>query len=399
MSDSETHEKLTVSSDGVRVEKRYEPDEFPVPAIAFDVSSNRNEPVTVTLVDEVPDDVAVDDLGFHPEYGSDLWEIEADEITFRRELQAGESYTTVYGIRATGVDDVEQFLTEPEIASVETVDGSSGGPVVDESGSNVVRDVISGDSDSVPGLDDSDDEIETLDLKDPNEDDSDDPFDDGSDSSDTDQDAQADSEEDAEEGETDAESDDVVETTDDESVASETLTRQLADEIRNGNVSGDDIKLLRRALELAGKEGGSVDARLQQLQTDVSDLRAYTNALEEFLDENGTAQELLEEMQTDLEAMESDIDDLESTTETNSSAIDDLETSVDEVADVQQTVDDLQSDVQRLLSNVKSVENDVEDIDARVGDIDSDVESRIEELQEDIEELQEWREQLSSVIG
>ena len=121
MSESEQYEMVTVASDGVTVDKRFEEDEFPVPAIAFEIQSSRSETVTVTLVDRVPEDVAVEDLGFHPEYGSEYWTIDEDQITFEREIEANSEYTTVYGIRATGTEDVEQFLTEPTLVTVGSV--------------------------------------------------------------------------------------------------------------------------------------------------------------------------------------------------------------------------------------------------------------------------------------
>ena len=54
MSESEQYEMVTVASDGVTVDKRFEEDEFPVPAIAFEIQSSRSETVTVTLVDRCP---------------------------------------------------------------------------------------------------------------------------------------------------------------------------------------------------------------------------------------------------------------------------------------------------------------------------------------------------------
>jgi len=433
MSDSQTYEKLTVSSDGITVDKRFEEDEFPVPAIAFEIQSERDETATVTLLDDVPADVAVEDLGFHPEYGSEFWTIDDDQITFGREIDAGESYTTVYGIRATGTDNVEQFLTEPTIAAVDPAGDADPADIVGSSGSDAVRDVISGDSDSVPGLDSDDEDIETLDLTDPNAEEAEaaatepdpEPVEDEAETDETDESEQddTDTEADAEES-----TDGTVETTTDESVAAETLTRELAAEIRNGNVSGDDIKLLRQAFELAGKEGGSVDARLEQLQTDVSDLRAYTSALEEFLEENGTGQQLIEELQSDIDGIESDLSELDSRASDNSAEIDsiqetvtklesleddvsdlkamedtvdDLESmqgTVDDLESMQGTVDDLEDDVEKLLSNIKSVENDIADLDERIGDADG-VGDQIEDLYDEIEELKEWREQLSSVIG
>ena len=97
MSNSQEHEEVSVSSGGVTVVKRFEADEFPVPAIAFEFSSDRDGAVAVTLSDEVPDGVAVEDLGFHPEYGSEHWTIDEDEIRFEYELEPDDEYTTVYG--------------------------------------------------------------------------------------------------------------------------------------------------------------------------------------------------------------------------------------------------------------------------------------------------------------
>ena len=134
MSDSQAYEEVTISSDGVAVVKRFEDEEFPVPAIAFDFKSDRDEPVTVTMCDTVPDGIEVEDLGFHPEYGSEFWTIDDETITFEREMEAEESYTTVYGIRATGSDDVRQFLTEPTLESVE--------PPLPEDESNETEDIL-----------------------------------------------------------------------------------------------------------------------------------------------------------------------------------------------------------------------------------------------------------------
>lgn len=120
MSEGEQYEGVQIEANGVAVEKTFEPEEFPVPAIVFRITSDHDETVGVELVDDVPDTVAVDDLGFHPEYGIEHWTLEADQITFHRGIEPDEEYTTVYGIRATGTDDIEQFLTEPEITTVET---------------------------------------------------------------------------------------------------------------------------------------------------------------------------------------------------------------------------------------------------------------------------------------
>jgi len=417
MSDSQQYEKVSVSSDGVTVDKRFEEDEFPVPAIAFEISSTRSETVTVVVVDEVPEDVAVEDLGFHPEYGSEYWNIDEDTITFEREIEANSEYTTVYGIRATGTDNVEQFLTEPVIESVDPpLDESD---VVDEGSSDVVRDVISGDSDSVPGLeddeeDDADDaDVDTLDLKDPNA---------------PDEPATSDGGSTIESG---GSSDSGGEVTLDVADA-DSLVAALATEIRNGNVDGEDVKLLRKAFDLAAEDSGSVDARIQRLQTEVADLLAYTDALEEFLDENGTGDELIDDLRTEVESFQSDLEEvrelassheealsgIEETVEGVESSMSALESDMDDVLDdvdsVRGDVDSVQTDVNSVQTDVSSVESEIDevsqsvddveseldDLESQVGDIDvEEVKGDIDEIESEITELKEWREQLSSVIG
>lgn len=391
MSDTQTYEAVTVASDGVTVTKRFEADEFPVPAIAFNFESRRSEPVTVHLSDVVPDDVAVEDLGFHPEYGSEYWTIDDDEISFEREIEPDTEYTTVYGIRATGTDNVEQFLTEPQFDEVDPPLEDDEGALVGD-GSDAVKDVISGDADSVPGLDDVDDEdIETLDLKDPNGEgpaqttDSDDGGDDESESADE----SSTSDGDATENATSVE------------LSGDSLVAALADELRNQNVTKDDVKLLRKAFDLASEDDGSVQARVRKLQQDVTDVIAYTDALEEFLDENGTGGQMVEEFRSEVsefrdqvEEFDSELGEVQNTASANeeqissiSSDFGDVESSVD---DVEATVDDLESRLEELTGELETVRDEMGD---------GDVDEKIEGIHDEIEELKEWREQLSSVIG
>jgi archaellum component FlaC len=395
MSDSQQYEKVTVSADGVTVDKRFEEDEFPVPAIAFEIRSARSETVTVVINDTVPEGVAVEDLGFHPEYGSEYWTIDESEITFEREIEAGSEYTTVYGIRATGTDNVEQFLTERVIERVDPPLEDDGGSVVDESGSDVVRDVISGDGD-IPGLGDEDDEasgdeeeedVETLNLKDPNEP------------------AEARS---SDESGAEGESSGTVAL---EDADAESLVGALAAEIRNQNVDADDVKLLRKAFDLAEDDKASVDARIQHLQTEVSDLVAYTSALEEFLDENGTGDELIEEFREDIDSFESELTEMREMAATHEESLSAIEETVDGVEssmnalesdmnDVLGDVDEVRDDVEGVEETVGDVEEEVEELEEQIGDIDvEEVKSDIEEINDEIDELKEWREQLSSVIG
>jgi predicted nucleic acid-binding Zn-ribbon protein len=383
MSDSQAYEAITVASDGVTVTKRFEADEFPVPAIAFNVVSKRSETVNIRLVDTVPDDVAVEDLGFHPEYGSEFWDINDDKITFEKEIEPDSDYTTVYGIRATGTDDVEKFLTEPVIESVD--------PPLDEDeedlvggGNNAVKDVIAGDSDSVPGLeDDEDEDIETLNLKDPNNPNSE---------------AVADGEDADGDGTTAA---------DGEATEAPTgnVIAAMANEIRQNNVSAADVKMLKRALDAVSQdtdpEGGVNTARINRIQNDIADLRAYTDALEEFLAENGTGDEVIEEFSERLDSFETELDSFEDEIGSAKSA---AQAATDGLEELDGDVDSLENGLDDVEGTVDAIEGDLSDLEAEIDDVreeigDGELDDRISDVEDEIVELKEWREQLSSVIG
>jgi len=381
MSDSQAYEAITVASDGVSVTKRFEADEFPVPAIAFNVVSKRSEAVDLRLVDTVPDDVAVEDLGFHPEYGSEFWDINDDEITFEKEIAADSEYTTVYGIRATGTDDVEKFLTEPTIASVDPpLDGNEADLVGGDN--DAVKDVIAGETDSVPGLeDDEDEDIETLNLKDPNSDAA----------------PPAETEADAADDETTADGEAPAATGD--------VIAAMADEIRQNNVSAADVKLLKRALDAVSQdsdpEGGVNTARINRIQNDIADLRAYTDALEEFLAENGTGDEVIKEFderltgfEAELDSFEDEISSAKSAAEAATEGVDTLGGDVDSLAD---GLDDVEGTVDGIEGQLGDLEAEIEDVREEIGD--GELDDRLSDVENEIVELKEWREQLSSVIG
>jgi len=389
MSDSQAYEEITVASDGITVTKRFEADEFPVPAIAFNVQSKRTEAVSLRLVDSVPDDVAVEDLGFHPEYGSEFWDINDNEITFEKEVEPEADYTTVYGIRATGTDDVEKFLTEPRIENIDPPLDEDEADLVGDDG-NAVKDVIAGNSDSVPGLeDDGGEDIETLNLKDPNSD--------GVEAAD---------------GEAAVDGDGDGDAVTDADVETGTVIAAMADEIRQNNVSASDVKLLKRALDAVSDDtdtaGGVNSARLQRIQGDIADLRAYTDAIEEFLEENGTGDEMIAEFSnrldsfdTQLDRFEGELDEFEdevgsakSAAQAASEGLDELGGEVgslgDELDDVEETVDAIGNDIDGL-------DAEIEDVREELGE--GEIDERLSGLEEQIAELQEWRDQLSSVIG
>lgn len=411
---------MVVSRDGVMVDKSFEPDDFPVPAIAFVIRSERDELVSVRLVDDVPDSVDPQDIGFHPKYGAEHWSVEDGKIAFEREFEAGEEYTTVYGLRASQTEDIESYMTEPDLDSVDPPAANSG---------QAVRNVIGEEpSESNNGSSPSSSDIEA--ALSSAEEEADGSFEEVSDSD-------ADDEETIEPFRLEDPKGDVepeipnAESTAGTSSAGDTpadddLVAALASQLRAGEASTEDVDVLQRALAASGGDG-STDARIVQLQSEVADLRSYTNALEAFLDENGDARQLVEDVKGGVERLESELSDLRSQatrTETDIAAVsDDLDAVSSEVESAAGRIDELESGVSEFrdhvdesLSTVRddidTVESDADEIRERVDDVTEsleavdDLEDRLESLEDefaasrdDLQALSEMREQLSSVFG
>jgi archaellum component FlaC len=401
MSDSQAYEEVTVASEGITVTKRFEEDEFPVPAIAFEFESNRDEGVTVRLTDPVPEGIEVEDLGFHPEYGSEYWTIDDEHITFGHDLDPNTTYTTVYGIRATGSDDIQQFLVKPTLETVDPAlpEGQSHEDVIPESGDDVVKNAIAGDGE-IPGLEDEDGEekdddedVATLDLKNPNEPDRE-----------------------VDEGSANGADTDGADAADPEvTVSDDSLIAAMATEIREKDVSAKDVKLLRQAFEVAAEDGGSTVAKIDQIQSDIADLRAYTSSLEEFLDENGTAGELIEDFEQQVEGFEQQLDEFESTLEDQTEQLgainDEVDTVSEEIATVNDDVDTLDEEVSSVRREVNGLGTEVEEVEDVLEEIEADVEKlqaevtegdiadRLEDLEDDINDLKSWQEQIMKTFG
>ncbi|HET7325609.1 MAG TPA: hypothetical protein VFJ06_14875 [Halococcus sp.] len=376
MSDADTTAEPTVTEGEITVRKSYETDEFPVPAVAFDISSERKDEAMVRVVDTVPEGIPAEDLGFHPDYGSDHWSVEDGNPVFERRLDPGEEYLTVYGIR-TSDHDPEQFMTEPsldvrglgddtETEEAEEPDETEETDEAEESeeattpgsdSSQAARDVISGEG-TVSGLDDEDETVEEVDIS-------------GTETDETDQPTEA--------SETDDEGTNDAGRTDERSgemtLPDGGVGAALAAELRDGNLSESDRELLTE--ELNDTNAGS-EVRLTHLQSRISDLEAYTDALEEFIDEHGPARQLIEDLTDQLETVEAELDSLDDRTSENESAIQELDGRIEENA------------------------NDIGALDAEISDVNADISEirdSVGNLREDVDKINGWRTQISTVLG
>ncbi|MFC3959884.1 hypothetical protein [Halovivax cerinus] len=426
-SSADTEDIVTVNRDDVTVTKRYAPDEFPVPAIRFEISSDRPEPAAVRLTEDIPESFPMDAVGFHPEYHSDQWTAYQDHrVQFEGVVEPNESLVTVYGIRLDDELDPAAFLTEPSIEAYSEHDvvestaadvSESVEEVVSSEGADAVKRLLSGDADSVPGLesegapsaessgsdseDESSSEIE-LDIDaaaervaeetEPGDDESesdvgdrdqpsvDDDFDDTSVTTDADDSSDS--------------RDDGVDTADS---ATESISAALASELRADRVDQSDLETIVDALP-ENAISGSTDARLNHLQQRVESVAAYANALEDFLDDNGSGAQLIDDLSTELSALRSEVESIDATADDNAAEIDDLTSSLSSTSSA---VDDLDSMVAELESSVTSVSSDLSDLTTTVSSHDEAVDGiddRVSSLESSVSDLDDRAESIESNV-
>jgi prefoldin subunit 5 len=351
-------------------------------------------------------------VGFHPDYEGDNWTAYRDNrVAYERTLDPGESVLTVYGIRIDDPEEAEAFLGEPEIELIEHGDAAVTGDVLGRETTQVVRDALSGEEsgelseiDAEPLLDDStpdprdriDDPISVLRDRDesvtaveiPTEAETTETEEDTPDAVPAADAAEAlDPRPEAEAAETDADaaSDSPPDT------VSGSVAAALAAEIRDGTVNDEDLTVLREAFEAAEGDDAaatSVDVRIGRLQSRVEDLLAYRDALADFLDENGTAEEVVGDVNEDLQDLSERVASLE-----------------DAVAEADDGRADLGAEVDAVAERVDAVADDVDDLSATVDAVEArldavdDLESDVAAIEAELDELRSFRDRLSSAFG
>ncbi|ESS06240.1 MAG: hypothetical protein A07HB70_01790 [uncultured archaeon A07HB70] len=425
---TETGDAVTVSAGAVSVSKAFSPDEFPVPTVLFDLESHADEPVELRLTDDVPETVTMDAVGFHPEYDADAWTAYRDRrVQFEVTLDPGESVRTVYGVRVDDADpaafageprvellgddgdspdaiDEEDALdreTTQEVREALAAEENAASPADVEAALNGGVEAGSGDSGGLALDGDGESQI-TLDGGD------------GGGGIDLD-DVGAARESPSLDPTGGPTTDDRRETDD------RSLTAAVAAEIGAGDVPDEDVDALRDALgvetpptaaevaaelegdlggeptvptaaevaaELEGDLGGeptvptSVEVRLDRLQSTVADLSAYTDALENFLDEEGDGQQAIEGFRADVEQLEGEVASLDETMAGVESRLDEMTVTVEEAREAAEDID-------------PETEAPLDRLEDRVAAIDS----RADEFEAEAERLDEFRERLTGALG
>lgn len=326
--------------DGIRVTKRFDDEEYALPSVILEFESHRSNPVTVTVREPVSDSVSVAEIGFHQNMGADHWDVTDQHLEFEYVLDPYEQYRTVYAYRADTTIQLDELLTSPDTIEVELDDEEMQNPRL-----------ITRSSAESPYLDGA---VQTTD-----------------------------GEEEPNAGGVDLGDADVADG--ESSTEPESLLDELAEEIESGTASTESLDILRATIVAESESSGSSDAGLRKLENDVSNLRAYTTALTGFLDENGSAIEIIESVEHRLDSMEAELESLQSITGQLKTAPDSLES---ELRAVDESVESAERELRAMAEEMDAVRQDVQSVETRVPIY--EVKDRIESVEDELATVRDF---------
>ncbi|MFB6136328.1 MAG: hypothetical protein ABEJ04_06175 [Halobacteriaceae archaeon] len=325
---------IEVEQNDVSVEKTIRTADEDLSHVVFSITSERVDSVRVRLVDSIPPTVPTSEVGIHPDHEAD-WTVQDRSLVFECTLDPEGECTTLYGFRGTDGDLTASFRSEPSVETEPAPRGASATADADvEEAAVAPSRATDGGATSVP-----DEDAPAGDA---------DPADDGDAATDPDAEsrpAPGSAPDRAENGadEADAHEGDDAEGDADEgesvaSGASESVASALAAELRAGNVPEEDVEELRAALGADGPSN-SLEVRFRRVQRTVEDIAAYKDALEEFIDDNGTGAEAIETLDEDVAAVENRLDDVEERVEEVAAVHEDVAAIEEDVASLRDAVE------------------------------------------------------------
>lgn len=381
-------------TDGVHLDKYIDTHKFTLPAVVHEFNSEREEPVTVQVVESLPAEIKPTDIGFHKDHGKEYWTISEDGLVCEIELAPGSEKRTVYGIDLGDSVDPDRLITEPDEF---TVSPEKKIPVRGGTRSSATQSTPETEPENPggPSAPPKDSETESTRTNNPERDDmkADNPEGDDSETDDTPHPAQSSDGEPSSRSDVQAGSEEPAHKDRPLPEDADSLVDQIVFELRNGTASEESLHYLEEQFKPSDRETTSVDARISQLQSDFADLRAYTSALEEFLDERGTAEELLTRLENRVETVDDDISEVESTVAEHDESLSDLQATVQQL---QATMDEHSAVLSSLSDDVEALSADVERVQAEIPD--DSLEEQVAELESELSEVSEFTHQLKGVL-
>lgn len=373
--------------------------------VEYELESVGRESVSVRLADGIPTE-GVAELGFHEEYRPSEWTRDDGRLEFQTTLEPGVEQSFVLGIIPEDGVELEYDFGEPAVRIVDDEHSDDEESGVDEPTAESAtpgsvglfgrakRSLLGGGSESAETYGDENDGLtseqmpsdetepdvtDTDSAGDDEEASDDETTEDGTDDlasvsdSDTDDEStdedEVDTDATADETDTD-ETDTDDETTDAEDTEAEEMSPQtepvdrsgtdselvsaLVSELESGSVSDEELGTLREHL------GGDTteEVRLAHVQKRLSDFEAYTEALEELIDDHGTGETVVDELHERLDELEERQASTEEGLDTLASSV---ETSLEEL---ESTLEELEAghtaDIEALETSLSETRRDIE---------------------------------------
>jgi uncharacterized small protein (DUF1192 family) len=320
-----------VVTDGVTLRKRMDGSDADQPTVTYEIDSDRDDAVTVTIIETIPESLDPAAITFYGPDADDHWSVKGPKLVFENELAAGATRKTA--CRATGphAGPITELSGDPDAVEVE--------PVGDTAATGLV-------SIRPPAGADGGRETEVSEPP----------------------------------------------TAADERADADAMVEQVARELEAGRVSEEALDVLRREIGAPATPRHSVEARLKQLQTDVADVRAYTNALESFLDENGSASEVVDRLDARLDRLADAVDQLDDAVESHEA---ELASVREDVADLERLVGANTDDVSDLDNRVTGLRDEVDRLEAEQP---ADLDERVATIEDELDRVSRFTDSLRSAF-
>jgi len=454
MTDLETEEqRVEKTVNGVTVRKELRETESGITVVVFTLMNGRDDEVAVDLDEPLPEDFSVEKVGLHPEYNPDRWTVTKERLIFEAIIDGGEGLVTLYGVDVESAEKARPFLTDPQVdtsipledpleddGSTEDTSGSinhdeladhfseldevtGGGSAALSTSADGGTDVVADHKSNARPAGVGEEEAEAADEAKNGESDET-----GDAASEVAEEVRpADDEVDLDEaGSTNGTSDatGATEEVDDEQaekepgdevdaaateeengstdVPADALTREdllscLVDELEDRTLTSRERSVLVESLGV-GKVN-TLDARLRRTQRTVEDLSAYEDALAEFIEHNGGAAQVIDELRTEIDELRGDVaaieDELGETHEKVAALQSDMDATSDAVESVRGSVEELEVAHEDA---VTGLETDLDELEDTVEDLSTSHESAISSLESDVESFRDWQRSLSEAI-
>jgi len=336
MTDVDQGGEVTVSSDEITAYQTFQPDEFEVPTVGLKLVSDRDEVAHVELAVDLPPELNIEEVGFHPDYGRDSWSVSDGTMAYETDIQPGEEVTTMYTVESVRSAEIEALLSN---LSVETVEDKE-------------QDVVENDESKA----------ETAGGGEPGK--AAETAHDQSDETETSSGAESETAAKREtrvigDGEAPTEASDNLSAYPTADLLSELARRESMDDL-----SATDRDRLQ---EFASETDESLEVRVSHLQKRMSDIEAYTDQVERLYEEYGDPNETYEGFDNQL----------------------------DEFANQLAAVE---SDIERLQNDIESVKQGQSELESKVSEEIESVKQRQSDVESEITDLSEWRKSVTSAL-